>query len=147
MFLYNSLCCSIQYFICNVLCKTLIIKKHNYISLFPYKKASAPEELTLQDGDEVDFLENLGDGWCKARNKYGKVGFVPESYIEIRPKAPSTTGSVCGVGDDLQHFNKSSASSPANSTVSDAWQVSVDSLGPQQVSPSEVDATPAYGEL
>ena len=84
-----------------------------------YNKASAPEELSLQDGEDIDFLENLGDGWCKARNKAGKVGFVPESYIEIRPKAASIADN-----NDVRS-NKSSASSPANSTVSDAWQVSI----------------------
>lgn len=45
----------------------------------------------MMDGDEIEFLETQGDGWCKARNRSGQVGFVPESYIEIRPRASTIT--------------------------------------------------------
>lgn len=98
---------------------SIIKKKKKKIIFHLQQKASAPEELSLQDGEDIDFLENHGDGWCKARNKSGKVGFVPESYIEIKPRAAS-------IADNNEvRSNKSSASSPANSTVSDAWQVSI----------------------
>ena len=122
----------------------------NWFIISPLK-ASAPEELSLQDGEEVDFLENHGDGWCKARNKSGQVGFVPETYIEIKPKAAGG-GAGGGVVDNEAHSIKSTTSSPANSFVSDAWQVSLLPCEPspaavQPPTPVEVEPTPAYGKF
>lgn len=51
---------------------------------------TSPEELSVEEGEEIDFLESHGDGWCKCRNKYGKIGYVPESYIDIRPRGDSS---------------------------------------------------------
>ncbi|KAM6945966.1 F-BAR and double SH3 domains protein 2 [Aplochiton taeniatus] len=47
-------------------------------------KASQPDELTI---DEKEMLEVIEDGdmedWVKARNKTGKVGYVPEKYLQF----------------------------------------------------------------
>ncbi|XP_072318040.1 F-BAR and double SH3 domains protein 2-like isoform X5 [Eucyclogobius newberryi] len=51
--------------------------------LYSYK-ASQPDELTI---DEQEMLEVIEDGdmedWVKARNKTGKVGYVPEKYLQF----------------------------------------------------------------
>jgi len=86
------------------------------VIIYPFE-ATSPEELTVNDNEEIDFLETLGDGWCKVRNKSGQVGFVPESYIEVRARGTSVATYATS--------NQSSTSSPAGSTVSDAWQVSL----------------------
>lgn len=42
-------------------------------------------ELTVQEGDLVDVLqENIAEGWCLAENQ-GVKGLVPVSYLEVTP--------------------------------------------------------------
>ena len=66
------------------------------------------------DGDEIEFLETQGDGWCKARNKSGQVGFVPESYIEIKSKGSAFMNDAA---------SNSPSSSLAGSMASDAFPI------------------------
>jgi len=56
---------------------------HQAIALYPFD-ATSQEELTITVGEELEILETENDGWCRTRNKLGEVGFVPESYIEMK---------------------------------------------------------------
>ena len=46
-------------------------------------KAQRDDELNIHTDEELDVLEwDDGDGWCKGRNKSGKEGFFPQSYVQ-----------------------------------------------------------------
>jgi len=96
-----------------------------------HTQATADEELSVMDGEEIDFLESHGDGWCKARNKSGQVGFIPESYVEVRLRGP---GSISNDG-------ASSNYSPTSSLTgdSDKWHVSIER-------PADLPITPIVTE-
>ena len=47
-------------------------------------KATSQEELSIYDGEELEVIESEGDGWCRTKNKNGQIGFVPETYIEMK---------------------------------------------------------------
>lgn len=49
-------------------------------------QATSQEELSIFDGEQLEVIESEGDGWCRTKNKNGQIGFVPESYIEFKPK-------------------------------------------------------------
>lgn len=83
-----------------------------YFTLFI--QATSPEELSVMDGEEIEFLETQGDGWCKARSKSGQVGFVPESYIEIKSRASTLNNDAT---------SNSPSSSLAGSMASDAFPI------------------------
>ena len=44
--------------------------------------AQHEEELSVNTGDKVRIIEDLGDGWLRVQ-KGGQDGFVPESYVEF----------------------------------------------------------------
>ena len=66
------------------------------MSCFYHCQATSVEELSIYDGEELEVLESEGDGWCRTKNKNGKIGFVPESYIEIK----SRTSKAASVDSD-----------------------------------------------
>lgn len=47
-------------------------------------QATSQEELSIYDGEELEVIESEGDGWCRTKNKNGQIGFVPETYIEMK---------------------------------------------------------------
>ncbi|XP_042881081.1 protein nervous wreck-like isoform X2 [Penaeus japonicus] len=52
------------------------------IVLYNYT-AQNPDELTIVENEELELLgEGDGDGWVKARNYKGEVGYIPQNYIE-----------------------------------------------------------------
>ncbi|XP_032235677.2 F-BAR and double SH3 domains protein 2 [Nematostella vectensis] len=69
-------------------------------------EATTEDELSITEHEELELLEIDGEGWCKGRNKAGKVGFFPEAYVEKRTKeregsihsssGHSVSGSVTG---------------------------------------------------
>ena len=43
-----------------------------------------PEKLNLNDQEELELIgEGDDEGWVKARNYKGEVGYVPRSYLEV----------------------------------------------------------------
>ncbi|KAJ3170675.1 hypothetical protein HDU88_008577 [Geranomyces variabilis] len=60
---------------------------------------SAPDEIPLQNGDEVQILRLFSDGWCRVRNASagGAVGMVPAKFVVAEPAA--RRASVVGGGD------------------------------------------------
>jgi hypothetical protein len=42
-----------------------------------------PEELSIFEGDAVDIVDVLGEGWMVVRDPSGHQGLVPKSYVEI----------------------------------------------------------------
>ena len=97
------------------------------IALYAFE-ANSQEELSIVVGEELELLETEGDGWCRTRNKLGDVGFVPETYIEVkRNKA---------VSEDGESISK--ASSQASSSIS---EVHIDNSS-VSVNISDVDTTP-----
>ncbi|KAJ3152238.1 hypothetical protein HDU89_001457 [Geranomyces variabilis] len=61
---------------------------------------SAPDEIPLQNGDEVQILRLFSDGWCRVRNASagGAVGMVPAKFVVAEPAA--RRASVVGGGDE-----------------------------------------------
>ena len=46
--------------------------------------AENPDELNMIDQEELELIgEGDDEGWVKARNYKGEVGYVPRSYLEI----------------------------------------------------------------
>ena len=43
--------------------------------------AQREEELSVNTGDKVKIIEDIGDGWLRVQ-KGDQDGFVPESYVE-----------------------------------------------------------------
>jgi len=76
------------------------------VVLYAYQ-ATSQEELSIYDGEELEVIESEGDGWCKTRNKNGQIGFVPESYIELKPRRAATISSD---GDPISRASSFSGS-------------------------------------
>eukprot|EP00057_Strongylocentrotus_purpuratus_P000685 XP_001180850.2 PREDICTED: F-BAR and double SH3 domains protein 2 [Strongylocentrotus purpuratus] len=52
-------------------------------AIFDYT-AQRDDELTIRLHDVLELIEESeGDGWLKARNQHGDMGYVPENYIEV----------------------------------------------------------------
>ena len=46
-------------------------------------------ELSLAEGEVLELVSDMGDGWSDCRNERGETGFVPSSYLfEVAPEAP-----------------------------------------------------------
>ena len=54
-------------------------------------QATSQEELSIYDGEELEVIESEGDGWCRTKNKNGQIGFVPETYIEVKQAKPNAS--------------------------------------------------------
>jgi len=54
------------------------------LALYNYKHLD-DTELDLTKGEEYEMLEDLNDdaNWCKARNKYGQIGYIPTNFIRV----------------------------------------------------------------
>jgi len=53
------------------------------VALFNFQ-AENPDELNMVDQEELELLgEGDDEGWVRARNYKGEVGYVPRSYLEI----------------------------------------------------------------
>ncbi|XP_069131406.1 F-BAR and double SH3 domains protein 2-like isoform X3 [Argopecten irradians] len=47
-------------------------------------QASNADELNLKENDILEIIsDGDGDGWVRARNSEGKVGYIPQNYIEV----------------------------------------------------------------
>ncbi|XP_077447639.1 F-BAR and double SH3 domains protein 2-like isoform X2 [Stigmatopora argus] len=83
--------------------------------LYSYK-ASQPDELTIE---ECEILEVIDDGdmedWVKARNRGGRVGYVPEKYLRL----PSSN-SLLSVLRSLAAAADARSSSSSNSTEAES---------------------------
>jgi len=57
----------------------------------PEKKANGlydfngqdPSELSFATGEELVIVQDIGGGWLKAKNRYGKEGLIPGNYVQI----------------------------------------------------------------
>lgn len=57
--------------------------------LFSYEAAN-PDELSFVEQEEMEIIsEGDGDGWIKARNYKGEVGYIPQNYVEIVESQPA----------------------------------------------------------
>ena len=83
-------------------------------------QAQREDELEVAPEEILEVLEwDDGDGWCKGRNKAGKEGYFPQSYVQpssrssspptATPNAPPTT---------TQHQESVSTLSSMDATVS-----------------------------
>ncbi|CAK9301128.1 unnamed protein product [Gordionus sp. m RMFG-2023] len=52
-------------------------------------EAQHPGELTSKSGEILTIIrQDIGEGWWEARNKYGKCGLIPQSYLEVVYESP-----------------------------------------------------------
>ena len=52
------------------------------------------DELEIVENDSLEVLEwDDGDGWCKGRDKSGREGYFPQSYVQpaSRPASPGAS--------------------------------------------------------
>ena len=55
-----------------------------YFLLLSFAQSQREDELDISQEEILEVLEwDNGDGWCKGRNKLGKEGFVPQSYVQL----------------------------------------------------------------
>ena len=69
--------------ICVISIQSLVFCVLSAIIIFRIQ-ATSQEELSIYDGEELEVIESEGDGWCRTKNKNGQIGFVPETYIEVK---------------------------------------------------------------
>ncbi|XP_071500036.1 uncharacterized protein [Diadema antillarum] len=84
-------------------------------AIFDYT-AQRDDELTIREKDVLELIEESeGDGWVKARNQRGEVGYVPENYIEVEKlrlsfsSSPRGDGSISQQGGVLGHGSSQSS--------------------------------------
>ena len=81
--------------------------------MFLLLQAQRPDELNITQDEELEVLEwDDGDGWCKGRNKSGKEGYFPQSYVQPSSRS-SSPHSVLG-----QHQNNEASVSTVNTVES-----------------------------
>ena len=51
-------------------------------ALFDFQDQDAGDELNFSQGDLIEVLETLDDGWCVGRDSKGKVGMFPANFVE-----------------------------------------------------------------
>ncbi|KAK3577241.1 hypothetical protein CHS0354_030521 [Potamilus streckersoni] len=60
--------------------------------------ASNPDELNMQVNEELEIIgDGDGDGWLRAKNSSGQIGYIPENYIERYRDDVSLAGSGCSL--------------------------------------------------
>ncbi|KAL3880913.1 hypothetical protein ACJMK2_033116 [Sinanodonta woodiana] len=60
--------------------------------------ASNPDELNMQMNEELEIIgDGDGDGWLRAKNSSGQIGYIPENYIERYRDDVSLAGSGCSL--------------------------------------------------
>jgi hypothetical protein len=52
-------------------------------SLFDFNEDDNGDELHFQEGELIEILEELDDGWCVGRNPAGDIGMFPANFIEV----------------------------------------------------------------
>ncbi|XP_072171194.1 F-BAR and double SH3 domains protein 2-like [Diadema setosum] len=84
-------------------------------AIFDYT-AQRDDELTIRENDVLELIEESeGDGWVKARNQRGEMGYVPENYIEVEKQrlsfssSPRGDGSISQQGGVLGHGSSQSS--------------------------------------
>ena len=77
-------------------------------------QAQRSDELDIHTDDELEILEwDDGDGWCKGRDRGGKEGYFPQSYVQPSSRSPSPPHSGQG-GQQQQYLSSSSAKDTNN---------------------------------
>ena len=62
------------------------------------------DELGITKDEELEILEwDDGDGWCRGRNKAGKDGYFPQSYVQSIPNTTSRSSSPYAMAGNGQN--------------------------------------------
>ena len=64
-------------------------------ALFDFFDTDAGDELNFKQGDLVEILETLDDGWCVGRDSAGKVGMLPANFVEETNSPAAQIASDC----------------------------------------------------
>ena len=85
-------------------------------SCFPsLPQAQRSDELDIHTDDELEILEwDDGDGWCKGRDRVGKEGYFPQSYVQPSSRSPSPPHSSQGGQQQQRSLSSSSAKDTNN---------------------------------
>ena len=72
-------------------CQTNKVVELEKVVLSPsLHQAQRSDELDIHTDDELEILEwDDGDGWCKGRDRVGKEGYFPQSYVQPSSRSPS----------------------------------------------------------
>ena len=82
-----------------------------------YFQAQRPDELDILSDEELEVLEwDDGDGWSKGKNKQGKEGYFPQSYVKSlsRPNSPTSNRGVSSLASDFLIMNTTSELKKSN---------------------------------
>jgi len=101
------------------------------VVLYPFE-ATSQEELSIAVGEELELIETEADGWCRTRNRLGEIGFVPETYIEVK----WSSNTVSEDGDSV-----SKVSSLTSSCVSEV-QIEYSGTSLNSLNYSDMETTP-----
>ena len=61
------------------------------VALYPYA-ATAEDELTIRENEQLTLVEDEYEGWVRARNASGQEGLVPATYVQITAAAAPSHG-------------------------------------------------------
>ena len=87
-------------------------------------QAQRSDELDIHTDDELEILEwDDGDGWCKGRDRGGKEGYFPQSYVQPSSRSPSPPNS--GQAGQQQQSLSSSAQDTNNNCNGNGKYLSV----------------------
>ena len=63
---------------------------HTHIHTHTHTQAQREDELDVTPEEILEVLEwDDGDGWCKGKNKLGKEGYFPQSYVQPSSRSSS----------------------------------------------------------
>ena len=96
-------------------CQTNKVVELEKVVLSPsLRQAQRSDELDIHTDDELEILEwDDGDGWCKGRDRVGKEGYFPQSYVQPSSRSPSPPHSSQG-GQQQRSLSSSSAKDTNN---------------------------------
>ena len=96
------------------------MQHYTYYSSLPLLQAQREDEIDVAPEEVLEVLEwDDGDGWCKGRNKAGKEGYFPQSYVQPSSRSSSPPTATPNAPPTItQHQESVSTLSSMDATIS-----------------------------
>ncbi|XP_052794395.1 F-BAR and double SH3 domains protein 2-like isoform X3 [Mya arenaria] len=100
--------------------------------------ASKPDELDMEENEELEIVAaGDGDGWVRAKNSNGVIGFIPENYIVM-----AEDGADTAEGSEQSAETHSRASRTVSESTTTTTHSSVDDVDMSSSTPVITPVTP-----
>lgn len=111
-------------------------------AIFPFH-AEQEDELSIEQGDSLEILNEDDDGWWIARNSKGTIGMIPSNYVELlstqgdnsQPQAPQRTSIRSSSSSSIKKDPVPPQKSKESSTTSLCTECSCDDYSPNVFKP------------